>query len=253
MIEIKSNQAIELMRESGRIVALVHHEIKKNIKPGMTTYELDQIAERVILENGAKPSFKGYHGFPASICASVNEEVIHGIPNNVPLKEGDIVSIDVGAFKDGYHADAAKTHPVGLVSEANAKLIEVTKQSFFEGLKYCKVGYRLSDISHAIQSYVESYGYGVVRDFVGHGVGRALHEDPPIPNYGEPGRGPRLQAGMVLAIEPMVNLGTYQVKVLDDEWTVITNDRKPSAHYEHTVLITDDAPVLLTTLPSEVG
>lgn len=252
MIVIKSSKEIELMQESGRIVALVHQKIKEALKPGITTAEIDAIAERVIVENDATPSFKGYHGFPASICASVNEEVIHGIPGNRVLNEGDIVSIDVGAYKNGYHADAAKTHPVGKVSDEAIKLIEATKQSFFEGLKYCREGYRLSDVSNAIQTYAEGLGYGVVRDFVGHGVGRQLHEDPPIPNYGAPGRGPRLEKGMVLAIEPMINQGDYRVNILDDDWTVVTRDGKPSAHYEHTVVITDGEPILLTRFSGEV-
>ncbi len=252
MIVIKSSKEIELMQESGRIVALVHQKIKEALKPGITTAEIDAIAERVIVENDATPSFKGYHGFPASICASVNEEVIHGIPGNRVLNEGDIVSIDVGAYKNGYHADAAKTHPVGKVSDEVIKLIEATKQSFFEGLKYCREGYRLSDVSNAIQTYAEGLGYGVVRDFVGHGVGRQLHEDPPIPNYGAPGRGPRLEKGMVLAIEPMINQGDYRVNILDDDWTVVTRDGKPSAHYEHTVVITDGEPILLTRFSGEV-
>lgn len=252
MIVIKSSKEIELMQESGRIVALVHESIKQAIKPGITTADLDVIAERIIVENGAKPSFKGYHGFPASICASVNDEVIHGIPGGRVLEEGDIISIDVGAFKNGYHADAAKTHPVGSISDADMALIEATRQSFFEGLKFCREGYRLSDVSHAIQAFAESLGYGVVREFVGHGVGQELHEDPPIPNYGTPGRGPRLTKGMVLAIEPMINQGTHKVAMLDDDWTVVTQDGKPSAHYEHTVLITEDEPVLLTALSCEV-
>jgi methionyl aminopeptidase len=252
MIVIKSSKEIELMQESGRIVALVHETIKKAIKPGVTTGELDKIAEKVITENGAVPSFKGYHGFPGSICASINEQVIHGIPGDIKLSEGDIISIDVGAFKNGYHADAARTHPVGNVSEAAANLIKVTEESFFEGLKYCRKGYRLSDVSHAIQKYSEDKGYGVVRDFVGHGVGRQLHEDPPIPNYGSPGRGPRLESGMVLAIEPMINQGDHRVKVLDDDWTVVTLDGLWSAHYEHTVVITEDEPLLLTCSTNEV-
>ncbi len=252
MIVIKSNKEIELMQESGQIVALVHETVKKAIKPGITTAELDAIAEALIRENGAIPSFKGYGGFPGSICASVNDQVIHGIPGEIVLREGDIISIDVGALKNGYHADAARTHPVGKVSEAAAELIKVTEESFFEGLKYCRKGYRLSDVSHAIQKYSEDRGYGVVRDFVGHGVGRNLHEDPPIPNYGPPGRGPRLEAGMVLAIEPMINQGDFRVKVLDDEWTVVTLDGRLSAHYEHTVVITDSEPILLTCLKDEV-
>ena len=252
MIVIKSSKEIEAIQESGRIVALAHEAIKNAIKPGMTTKALDELAEAVILENGAIPSFKGYHGYPGSICASVNEQVIHGIPGNVVLMNGDIISIDIGAYKNGYHADAARTHPVGTVTEQALDLIRTTEESFFEGLKYCRIGYRLSDISHAVQCHAESKGYGVVKDFVGHGVGKELHEDPPIPNYGAPGRGPRLQAGMVLAIEPMINQGDYRVKVLDDEWTVVTLDRKLSAHYEHTVVITEDDPILLTLSPNEV-
>ncbi|MBM7561817.1 type I methionyl aminopeptidase [Fusibacter tunisiensis] len=252
MIVIKSNKEIELMQESGRIVALVHETVKKAIKPGITTGELDAIAEAVIRENGAIPSFKGYGGFPGSICASINDQVIHGIPGETILREGDIISIDVGALKNGYHGDAARTHPVGQVSEAAAELIKVTEESFFEGLKYCRKGYRLSDISNAIQTYSEDRGYGVVRDFVGHGVGRELHEDPPIPNYGPAGRGPRLVPGMVLAIEPMINQGDWKVKVLDDEWTVVTLDGLLSAHYEHTVVITDEDPILLTNSKNEV-
>lgn len=248
MISIKSKHEIELMQESGRIVALAHEKIREAIKPGITTGELDQIAEDYITAQGAIPSFKGYGGFPASICASINDQVIHGIPDTTVLEEGDIISIDIGALKNGYHADAARTHPVGKVSEDALRLIKVTEESFFEGLKYCRVGYRLSDVSHAIGEYAESNGYGVVREYVGHGIGIKLHEAPAIPNYGRAGRGPRLQAGMVLAIEPMINAGTHEVVTLDDEWTVVTIDGKYSAHYEHTVLITDDAPVLLTSI-----
>lgn len=252
MIELKTQHEIELMQESGRIVALAHEEIRKAIKPGITTGELDAIAEALILANGATPSFKGYHGYPATICASVNHQVIHGIPGSYKLKEGDIISIDIGAFKNGYHGDAARTHPVGKVSEKAFELIKVTEESFFEGLKFCRTGYRLSDVSHAIQAYAEEKGFSVVRDFVGHGIGRQMHEDPPIPNYGAPGRGPRLVKGMVLAIEPMINSGDFKVKVLDDDWTVVTKDRSLSAHYENTVVITDDEPMLLTWLKSEV-
>lgn len=252
MIVIKTDKEIELMQESGRIVALAHEAIKKAIKPGITTGELDAIAEAIIIENGAIPSFKGYHGYPASICASVNHQVIHGIPGGTTLKEGDIISVDIGAFKNGYHGDAARTHPVGKVSDEALELIKVTEESFFEGLKYCKIGYRLSDVSHAIQSYAEEKGFSVVRDFVGHGIGRLMHEDPPIPNYGAPGRGPRLEKGMALAIEPMINSGDFKVKVLDDEWTVITKDNSLSAHYENTLIITDGEPLLLTISKSEV-
>jgi methionyl aminopeptidase len=236
------------MQESGRIVALAHEKIKEAIKPGITTGELDQIAEALIKAQGAIPSFKGYGGFPAAICTSINDQVIHGIPGTTVLRDGDIISIDIGAVKNGYHADAARTHPVGKVSEDALKLIRITEESFFEGLKYCRVGYRLSDVSSAIQKYAEAYGYGVVRDYVGHGIGRKLHEAPQIPNYGQAGRGPRLTEGMVLAIEPMINDGDFEVRTLDDDWTVVTIDGGNSAHYENTVVITDGNPVLLTSL-----
>ncbi|KXG74761.1 type I methionyl aminopeptidase [Thermotalea metallivorans] len=248
MIILKSNKEVEYMREAGKIVAYVHEVLKDAVKPGITTKELDEIAEREILRHKAIPAFKGYHGFPASICTSVNEEVVHGIPGLKTLKDGDIISIDIGAVYHGYYGDAAKTHPVGQVSEEALKLIEVTRQSFYEGLKFCREGNRLSDISHAIQTHVESNGFSVVRDFVGHGIGQKMHEDPQIPNFGPPGKGPRLMEGMVLAIEPMVNMGTYNVKTLLDNWTVVTMDGKMSAHYEHTVAITKDEPVILTNL-----
>jgi methionyl aminopeptidase len=247
MILVKSSSEIDYIRESGRIVALVHAVLKDIIKPGITTKDLDEIAERVILENGAQPAFKGYGGFPASICASVNEEVVHGIPGHRVLREGDIISIDVGALKNGYYGDSAKTYPVGKISAKAEKLIRVTRESFYEGLKFCKVGYRLSDISHAIQTHVEAEGYSVVRDYVGHGIGASLHEDPQIPNYGPAGKGPRLAPGMVLAIEPMINAGRFAVRVLDDHWTVVTADGSLSAHYEHTIAITDEDPIILTS------
>jgi len=247
MIILKSKQEIEYMREAGKILAHVHEVLRDAIKPGVTTKELDELAEAEIKKHGAEAAFKGYHGYPASICTSINEEVVHGIPGLKTLKDGDIISIDVGTIYKGYYADAAKTHPVGTVSEDLQRLMEVTRQSFYEGLKYCMVGNRLSDISHAIQKYVESYGFSVVRDLVGHGIGRNMHEDPQVPNYGSPGRGPRLVEGMVLAIEPMVNMGTYEVETLQDNWTVVTADGKPSAHYEHTVAITKDGPMILTS------
>jgi methionyl aminopeptidase len=246
MILVKSSTEIEYMRESGRIVAEVHAILKDKIKPGVTTKELDEIAERIILEHGAQPAFKGYGGFPATICASVNEEVVHGIPGDRVLREGDIISIDVGALKNGYYGDSAKTYPVGEISTKAEKLIRVTRESFYEGLKFCKVGYRLSDVSHAIQTHVEKEGFSVVRDYVGHGIGASLHEDPQIPNYGPPGKGPRLSAGMVLAIEPMINAGRFTVRVLGDNWTVVTADGSLSAHYEHTIVITEDDPLILT-------
>jgi methionyl aminopeptidase len=248
MIYLKSKREISLMRQAGHIVALAHEEIRKAIEPGVTTLALDTIAEKIIRENGGIPAFKGYGGFPGSICASVNEEVVHGIPSERKLKNGDIVSIDIGVNLNGYFADAAKTHPVGHVDEKALKLIEVTKQSFYEGIKFCEVGHRLSDIGQAIQSYAQANGYGVVRDLVGHGIGTALHEDPQVPNYGPGGKGPRIQVGMVLAIEPMINYGTYRVKTLSDDWTVVTLDGSLSAHYEHTVAITEDGIELLTVL-----
>ncbi|MEW9122256.1 MAG: type I methionyl aminopeptidase [Thermotaleaceae bacterium] len=248
MIILKSSKEIEYMREAGKIVAYVHEVLRDAVKPGITTGELDVLAENEIKKYGATPAFKGYNGFPASICASINEEVVHGIPGLKMLKDGDIISIDIGAVYNGYYGDAAKTHPVGKVSDEALRLIAVTRQSFYEGLAFCREGHRLSDISHAVQSYVEKNQFSVVRDFVGHGIGRNMHEDPQIPNYGPPGKGPRLAEGMILAIEPMVNAGTYHVKTLIDNWTVITTDKKMSAHYEHTVAITKDEPILLTAL-----
>lgn len=249
MITLRSKQEIALMRESGKIVAEAHAAVKEAIRPGISTMELDKIAHDVIIKHKAQPSFLGYNGFPASICASPNEVVVHGIPSEKTiLKEGDIISIDIGAYKNGYHGDSAKTHPVGKISEEDEKLIRETRNSFYKGIEHAIAGNRLSDISHAIQSHVEAYGYSVVRDLVGHGVGRNLHEDPAIPNYGPPGKGPKLQNGMVLAIEPMINQGTYEVHVLLDNWTVVTDDKKRSAHYEHTIAITEDGPQILTTL-----
>lgn len=248
MIVLKSQLEIEYMREAGRIVAQVHAMLKSHIKPGITTAELDEMSEEYIRSEGATPAFKGYGGFPASICASVNHQVVHGIPGKYTLKDGDIISIDVGTLKNGFHGDAAKTHAVGDVAVEAKRLIQVTRQSFYEGLKFCKEGYRLSDISHAVQMHVESNGFSVVRDFVGHGIGSKMHEDPQIPNYGPPGKGPRLQKGMVLAIEPMVNVGGHHVRVLSDKWTVETVDGSLSAHYEHTIAITDNEPIILTCL-----
>ncbi|MBK5251358.1 MAG: type I methionyl aminopeptidase [Peptostreptococcaceae bacterium] len=248
MVTIKTGQEIEYMKEAGKIVAEVHKLMEEVIKPGMTTLELDQIAEKKIIELGAIPAFKGYGGFPASICASVNEQVVHGIPDGRVLKKGDIISVDVGSKIKGYYGDGARTFPVGEISDEAERLIAVTRQSFFEGFKYCKVGYRLSDISHAVQKYVEENGFSVVRDYVGHGVGTALHEDPQVPNYGPPGKGLRLAAGMVIAIEPMVNAGTFRVQTLSNEWTVVTADGKLSAHYEHTIAITEGEPIILTQL-----
>ncbi|OPJ54873.1 type I methionyl aminopeptidase [Alkalithermobacter paradoxus] len=246
MIIIKSASEIQLMREAGQIVAKTHEVLKEFIRPGITTKELDEIAESTIRKYNAEPSFKGYSGYPGSICASINEEVVHGIPGTRVLKEGDIVSIDVGAFYKGYHGDSAKTYGVGIISEEDRKLIEVTRDSFYEGIKFARLGYRLSDISNAIQNHVEKNGFSIVRDFVGHGIGSNLHEDPQIPNYGPKGKGPRLQEGMVLAIEPMVNAGSYHVKILKDGWTSVTVDGRKSAHYEHTIAITGDEPLILT-------
>ena len=248
MIILKSQKEIEIMREAGKIVAETHEILRSAITPGISTLELDKIAEENIRKYNAIPSFKGYGGFPGSICASINEEVVHGIPGSKIIKEGDIISIDIGACYKGYHADAAKTHAVGIISEEDRKLIEVTKESFYEGLKFAKLGCRLSDISHAIQTHVEKNNFSVVRDLVGHGVGKQLHEDPQIPNYGSPGKGPKLKEGMVLAIEPMVNAGKFHVKMLGDGWTIVTIDSKKSAHYEHTIAITEDGPLILTRL-----
>ena len=254
MIELKSQREIDIMREAGRIVALTHEAVQREIKPGVTTRYLDQIAEETIRKHGAKPAFKGYHGFTGTICSSINDQVVHGIPSDkVVIKEGDIISVDIGALYEGYYGDSAKTYPVGSISDEAQRLIDVTRQSFYEGLKYCKQPYRLSDISHAIQKYVESNGFSIVRDFVGHGIGRGLHEDPQIPNYGPPGKGAKLQNGMVLAIEPMVNAGSFEVEILNDNWTVVTIDKSLSAHYEHTVLITDGEPELLTSLSEVEG
>jgi methionyl aminopeptidase len=248
MIILKTKREIEIMRKAGRLVALAHELVRENIKPGVTTKELDQLVEEFLKSQNAIPTFKGYNGFPFSICASVNEEVVHGFPSDRKLIEGDIVSIDIGATFEGYIGDSAKTFFVGEVDDEKRRLVEATRQSFYEGIKFAKTDYRLSDISHAIQQYAESKGFSVVRDFVGHGVGKNMHEAPQIPNFGRPGKGPRLQEGMVLAIEPMINAGVYNVKILDNDWTVVTIDGKPSAHYEHTVAITDGEPMLLTVL-----
>ncbi|RHW57753.1 type I methionyl aminopeptidase [Clostridium botulinum] len=249
MIIIKTDSEIEYMVKAGKIVAEALDTLEKHVKPGISTGELDRIAEEIILGKNAKPSFKGYYGFPASICASVNNEVVHGIPNKDRiLNEGDIISIDCGAILNGYQGDAARTFPVGNVSEEAAKLIEVTKNSFFKGIEKAKVGNRLTDISAAIQEYVESYGLSIVRDYVGHGIGKNMHEDPEIPNFGRPGRGPKLSKGMCLAIEPMVNIGDFNVKVEPNKWTVVTVDGSLSAHYENTVAILDDGPKITTLI-----
>ena len=249
MIIKKTAREIELMRTAGRIVALAHQEVAKHIAPGVSTLELDQIVERVIRENGAKPSFKGYGGFPGSICASINDVVVHGIPKaSIILKAGDIISIDIGACYKGYHGDSAWTYPVGEISETDQNLMDVTLNALYKGLEKAKPNNRLSDISAAIGEYAKSFGYGVVEDFTGHGVGKSLHEDPAIPNYGIPNMGPVLQPGMTLAIEPMINAGTKNVKVCSDGWTTITRDGKKSAHFEHSILITDEGYEILTKL-----
>lgn len=246
MIICKTPRELEIMRRAGQIVALTHQELKKHIKPGVTTKRLDQIADRFIRKHEAIPSFKGYNGFPGSICISVNEQLVHGIPGNRVLRDGDIVSIDIGAKYNGYHGDSAWTYPVGTISEEDQKLLDVTEESLYRGLHEAKPGNRLSDLSHAIQSYAEGEGFSIVREYVGHGVGQELHEDPQIPHYGPPGKGPRLRPGMVLAVEPMVNAGSRYVKTLADNWTVITVDGKRCAHFEHTIALTDSGFDILT-------
>ncbi|ABR32363.1 type I methionyl aminopeptidase [Clostridium beijerinckii] len=248
MITVKNHDEIAIMRKAGRIVGETLLLLEKEVKPGVITASLDRIAEEFITKHGAKPSFKGLYGFPSSLCISVNEQVIHGFPGEYVLKEGDIVSIDCGAFFDGFHGDAARTFSVGEVSVEAQRLIDITRESFFQGIKFAKQGNKLTDISHEIQSYVEAAGFSVVRDFVGHGIGRKVHEDPNVPNFGKSGRGPKLLEGMVLAIEPMVNAGTYKVKTLKDGWTVVTADTSLSAHYENTVAILSDGPEILTLI-----
>ena len=256
MIEIKSKREIELMREAARVAALAHKAIEDAIKPGITTWELDKIAEDTIRANGGIPAQKNYDSgirgvpkFPASICASINDEVIHGIPSKkVIIKEGDIVSIDLVALKDGYNGDAARTHIVGKVPEETKRLVEITKQAFFEGIKFAKPGNRIGDVCHAIGEFVHKNGYSVVREFQGHGIGRSMHEDPGIPNYGKAGKGVRLEPGMTLAIEPMVIAGKPDILELDDGWTIVTEDGSLAAHYENTILITEKEPEILTII-----
>lgn len=246
-ISIKSGREIELMTEAGRILEIVHNELAKALHPGMSTKDIDVLGEEVIRSYGCIPSFLNYNGYPASICVSVNEEVVHGIPDSHRiLKDGDIVSLDAGVIYKGYHSDAARTHGIGELSKEAEKLVEVTRESFFEGIKYAKEGNYLFEISAAIGRYAESFGYGVVRDLCGHGIGTNLHEAPEIPNYKMNRKGVKLKAGMTLAIEPMINAGTWEVDWLDDDWTVVSRDGSLSAHYENTVLITDDEPKLLT-------
>ncbi|WP_101846998.1 type I methionyl aminopeptidase [Halobacillus sp. Marseille-P3879] len=247
MIICKTPRELEIMREAGRIVALTHREMKKNIQPGITTGELDRIADQFIRSMDAIPSFKGYNGFRGSICASVNEELVHGIPGDRVLNEGDIISIDIGAKYQGYHGDSAWTYPVGTVDENTEDLLRVTETSLWKGLDEAKPGVRLSNISHAIQSYAEAEGFSIVREYVGHGVGQDLHEAPQIPHYGPPNKGPRLKPGMVLAVEPMVNAGSRYVKTLADRWTVVTQDGRMCAHFEHTIAITEEGYEVLTT------
>ncbi|MBE6999038.1 MAG: type I methionyl aminopeptidase [Clostridia bacterium] len=246
MITIKSPYEIECMRCAGKVAGQALAAAGAMIEPGVTTHDVDMAVRKVIADNGMIPSFLGYGGFPAAACVSINDEVIHGIPGKRVIKEGDLVKIDVGATYKGYHGDTAGTFACGKIAPEAEKLITVTRQSFYEGIKFAREGQKLSNISHAIQKYCEDNGFSVVRKFVGHGVGANLHEDPEVPNFGEPGHGPRLRAGMTIAIEPMVNAGTYGVRVLSDGWTVLTLDHALSAHYEHTVLITDGDPVLLT-------
>ena len=246
MITIKNERELESMRQACKITAAARALAGEMVRPGVSTKAIDQAVHDYIVSQGAKPSFLNYNGFPASACISVNSTVIHGIPGGYTLQEGDIVSIDVGAYYKGFHGDCAATFACGAISTEAQKLIDVTRQSFFEGMKFATKGNRVQDISHAIQTYVESNGFSVVRSFVGHGVGRQLHEEPEIPNFGNPGRGPRLVRGMTIAVEPMVNAGTHEVRILKDGWTVLTADGKLSAHYENTVLITDGEPEILT-------
>ena len=246
-VEIKSQMEIELMREAGRILALTHEELKKAIRPGISTYEIDQIGENFIRSQGCIPSFLNYNGYPASICVSVNDEVAHGIPSKHRiLKEGDIVSLDAGVIYKGYHSDSARTYGVGKISEEAQKLIDVTKESFFEGLKAARAGNHISDISKAVYDYITERGYTAVKDLVGHGVGAHLHEDPEVPNFPTGRRGAKLRPGMTIAVEPMINIGGYEVEWLDDDWTVVTKDGSLSAHYENTILITEGDPEILS-------
>jgi methionyl aminopeptidase len=249
MIILKSPREIKIMYQSNQIVAETHAYLAEVIKPGITTAEIDRLGEEFIRKKGAVPSFKGYSGYPASICVSINEEVVHGIPSRKRvIKEGDLVSLDIGAFYEGFHGDAARSLGVGKMSKEAGRLIQVTRDSFYHGLEKAFANNRLSDISHEIQSYAESNGFSVVREYVGHGIGRKMHESPQIPNFGLPGRGPLLKIGMVLAIEPMINAGNYAVKVLADGWTVVTKDGSLSAHYENTLAITEEGPLILSEI-----
>ena len=246
-VSIKSAREIELMRAAGKILAKVHENLGKELRPGMSTLDIDHLGDDIIRSYGCIPSFKNYNGYPASVCVSVNDEVVHGIPSKKRLiKEGDIVSLDMGVIYKGYHSDAARTHGIGEISQEAALLIERTRQCFFEGIKYAKEGHHLHEISNAISAYAEGFGYGVVRDLVGHGIGTHLHEDPQIPNFAQKSRGVRLKAGMTLAIEPMINAGRFDVEWQNDDWTVVTQDHSLSAHYENTVLVTSGEPEILS-------
>lgn len=251
MIIGKSKKEIDKMRAAGQLVGSVLRELRGMVTPGITTIEIDRAAEKMIRDAGALPTFKGYHGFPFSICASVNEQVVHGFPSNYRLKEGDLFSIDCGVTLEGFVGDTATTVPVGSVPEDWQKLIEVTNECLERAIEQCRPGKHLGDIGWAVQELAESHGYSVVRDYVGHGIGRQMHEDPQIPNYGRPGQGPKIKAGYVFAVEPMVNMGGHHTKVLADGWTVVTLDGKPSAHSEHTIAITEDGPEVLTRVPAE--
>jgi len=251
MVVCRTKEEIEKIRRAGRIVAEVLRDLREMAQPGVTTRELDRYAEAKIRARGGIPTFKGYRGFPASICTSINEEVVHGIPSDRKLRTGDIVGIDCGVTLDGYVADAAITVPVGEISEDAQRLLRVTEEALYRAIEHARVGNRLYDISYAVQSYAEAHGYSVVRDFCGHGVGRQMHEDPQVPNFGTPGRGLRLRPGLVLAIEPMLNMGTHEVEIAEDGWTVRTVDRRLSAHFEHTIAITERGPIILTALDSE--
>ena len=246
MIELKTAQEIDTMRRAGRVVARLLAHLAERVQPGVRTKDLDRDALEFIRKAGAQPAFLGYRGFPASICVSVNEEVVHGIPGERRIREGDLVSIDAGAVVQGFYADAATTLPVGVIAPVARRLSDTTRRALDEGIRQAVVGHRVSDISHAVQRVIEAGGFGVVRDFVGHGIGRSLHEEPPIPNFGPPNVGPRLKAGMVIAIEPMVTAGGYEVQVLEDGWTAVTKDRSLAAHFEHTVAITERGPEILT-------
>ena len=254
MIEIKNGEQIDRMAAACEVAGLLLNELHSFIEPGMSTKDIDRKVEQFIIDHGQVPAFKGYDGFPGSACVSVNEEIIHGIPSKKKkLKEGDIVKVDLGTVFKGYYSDCARTYPVGKVTEENARLIKVAEESFFEGIKFARKGFRIGDISHAIQSCVEAAGFSVIRDYVGHGIGRDMHEDPPVPNYGKPDHGPRRVPGMCLAIEPMIAAGKYQVNVLENGWTVVTADGSNTAHYENTVVITDGEPRILTCFDRDMN